>query len=353
MPELYSDHFLATVTREVAATAFEQTEEAALSPPLKQQFRAAFSNEAHKLAALVTLFEKLKVEQPDRSTSSLAVSGTLDRYLLDPHKKNLAIAIFYGVLGGNNVFVFLHVDSGTFPFKLTYHSFHPKTNAHVSEHMGRYVWDNMKKEQRAEAFVPVTNELQLEALTLYFFSCFETLPNAHPDLVRLVPALSSVCDSVMDPEYISKDPRVRAFRQAWNRHKVFLGSHQAEINTIEAMEAELLRLKNIVFPSAVMNAHHRSQEEAHALKNRRSDARNQMRILKKKILPLEQRAAGLVRKFNVAHQEMNEAWDKLTPAEKNAVHLQYPRLERDVDVVAFGTEWECVYSKGGEYELVY
>lgn len=93
----------------------------------------------------------------------------------------------------------MHHASGTFPYKLTYHSFHPITRAHISEHMGLFLWENVKREQRAEAFKLVTSELQFEALMLYFFSCLEDLPNPHPYLAQLTPALLSICNSILGP----------------------------------------------------------------------------------------------------------------------------------------------------------
>jgi hypothetical protein len=109
------------------------------------------------------------------------------------------VAILYGTLHGNDVYIFLHENAGSFPYHLTYHSFNAKTESHVSEHTGRYVWKNVPREDRAEAFLFVREELQMHALTMYLFSCQERLAYTHSQIVELSQALLSVCNLILGP----------------------------------------------------------------------------------------------------------------------------------------------------------
>jgi hypothetical protein len=110
-----------------------------------------------------------------------------------------SVAILYGTLQGNDIYIFLHENAGSFPYHLTYHSFDREIESHVSEHTGRYVWINVPKEQRAEAFLFVSEELQMHALTMYLFSCKEELSYIHSQIVELSQALLSVCNLILGP----------------------------------------------------------------------------------------------------------------------------------------------------------
>lgn len=74
-----------------------------------------------------------------------------------------------------------------------------------------------------------------------------------------------------------------------------------------------------------------------AIATKRTEALNQQ------MATWRQEAEQLVHEFQVAFHEMNEAWESLVPAEKNAVHLQFPRLRHDVGLFGYATEWEFAY----------
>jgi len=82
MPELYSDHFLATtVSYARSATTVGLSDQ--VSSDLDEQFRKAFGVEADKLAALEPAFNKLQVQRrlPEKEVSAHEHPTNLQKYL--------------------------------------------------------------------------------------------------------------------------------------------------------------------------------------------------------------------------------------------------------------------------------
>lgn len=199
MPELYSDQFLSTIN--VAVPSSDAATVRAPAPNLYEQIHTGLGGEAYMLAALEAGYHMLRVKRGSEAGEKQPQTD-IDRFLTSPHKANLPIvtfddhlsdimlsnaptsisivALFFGTLKGNHVYVFLHRDTGTFPFALTCHAFDPSTGAHVSQYACDYMY--VTSESRDSSFEFASDGSQTAALAWYYFSRFETLTHHHPRL---------------------------------------------------------------------------------------------------------------------------------------------------------------------------
>ncbi|KAL1608391.1 hypothetical protein SLS60_003332 [Paraconiothyrium brasiliense] len=221
MPELYNDQYLATIP--TAVTLAVEQHASGPSADLIEQLQTACGADSNKLAALQAAFCKLLVHRHvlDNELTAPESMADLDRFVFEQHKKNRPNAIFYGIFRSGEVYIFLHEDGGTFPYKLTYHAFDPNTKRHVSELADLYTWDSVKKEQRAEAFVHATNKAEMVALAMYYFARLDPLPHHHPQMDALASDLLAVCTSIMNASNSSSqaaDPHAPSTMERLQEH---------------------------------------------------------------------------------------------------------------------------------------
>lgn len=112
------------------------------------------------------------------------------------------------------MYVFLHEDNGTFPYKLTYHSFNPSTMAHVSEHACSYMYESIGTQGRHAAFEPAKDASQVGALALYYFSRLKRLGCTYPLMNELTKQLQAMCRSIpkSQPHQASNSAQKREVR---------------------------------------------------------------------------------------------------------------------------------------------